>query len=96
MLFRSFNLRSPIPIRLPAGQVVRIDLGISCDHPLLVFPARSMNERGLVLHVASPVFDAGERVNVQVSNATGEDTFIEEGETVCRAHALTDAWSEDL
>lgn len=83
---RSFDLKSPIPMNLAAGQEVTIDLGVSADHPLFLYSPNYTRARGYV--VVPPVTVAeGEVVKVKVTAQV--QLVIDEGETICKAVPLS-------
>ncbi len=81
-----FNLLAPVGMIIPAGTQVRVDLGVSCDHPLHVFQASNMVKRGVLLVDGIwAAQDADVPLILPLENRSNEDAMIEEGDTLARA-----------
>lgn len=84
-----FNLRSPIPLNIPPGAEVRLDLAVSCSHPVHVFQARGLKARGLELvDGVWACHDADENIVLKIKNVSKETALVDEGETIARCAVL--------
>lgn len=80
---KPFNLQIPIDINLKAsGSSVEIDLGISCDTPVVVVPLALGKTK-----VSANLFAPGESIRVKLT-AGNESLSIGNGETVARAYVI--------
>lgn len=88
---RTFNLRTPMALRLGVGEERTIDLGLTCDHPVHIFQARGPLQRGLTLVDGIwAATDAEVPLTLRVRNTSGEPLLVEEGETIARCSIFDD------
>lgn len=81
-------LKSPLPLNLRPGHELRLDLGLSCDKVLVTFAPSFLKKRGL--QVTGPgIAEPGNSIVVTVKNTTDDVVFVDAGDTVLCAGALT-------
>jgi hypothetical protein len=88
----TFNLRCPFNIRLPKGAIVKIDLGLNCSHPVVVFETKAMIDQGIEMTSGAGVWDAGRQLVVELKytalRTEQEWIALDEGTTVARCAVL--------
>lgn len=81
----AMELRLPFAVTVPGGDVrLTVDLGFTCDCPLLVFEASSVRRRGVRVSGTPQVVESGERIQL-VLGSSGSEVLLERGDLVARA-----------
>ena len=81
-----FLFRSPLPISLGPSQSMRINLLVSADTPMLVWPTRTHADD---VKVEGPlVLSPGNEVIVTITNSFGSPLEIEAGEALVCGHPM--------
>lgn len=86
-----FDLKSPLPLNIPAGATVPLKLGVRCNYPLLLMRSRPLSAKGLAVSCGAAAVDADEELEVTVTNNGREAYLAERGETLLRAAVLDNA-----
>ena len=82
----AYSVKSPLSYNLTSNQSKYIDVGFTCDKPVMVFVTRGMIERNVFsVPVHKPeVFDAGEKIVLFLTNTGKNEALIDEGEVIAR------------
>jgi hypothetical protein len=82
-----FNLRSPLALNVSAK--TKIQLGVKCDHPLMVFENVQLKNRGITISSGCGIYDAGDEIIITLSaDKTSGAAVIDFGEVIARAFVL--------
>lgn len=84
------GLKAPMQLNLKPRSNMTLNLGVICDHALLVFEKANLRKQGIHLLASGIVCDEGTNLVVILENRTDSMVLIERGDTVARATVLDD------